>query len=1036
MFVKRLPRKVAFPVLTLLLIAGCLQMPTALWAQSDITVKGRVTSKDDDMAIPGVNILLKGSAVGTTTDFDGQYTIKIPDANGTLVFSFIGYTTQEVAVAGQSVIDVALESDTETLSEVVVVGYGEQKKETLTGSISQIKGADMVESPQPNVSNSLAGRFSGVIVNNRSGEPGYDGSDINIRGLATTGNNDVLVVIDGIPGQLGGLQRLNPNDIESISVLKDASAAVYGNRAANGVILVTTKRGKAGKPKIAYSFNQGFSSPTRVPDMANAATYATIVNEIAYYNNPDGGMNQSYSDEEIQKFRDGSDPLNYPNTDWAAKTLKKVTLQNQHNLSLSGGNNDVNYFVSLGTLSQDGLYKNGATNYNQYSIRSNINANVTENFNISLLLNGRQEERQYPISSASNIFRSIYRAYPTVAAKYPNGLLSYGIEGSNPVAMVTSLGGTNKNPTDVFNGILKAQYYVPGVDGLSVDGFFSLDRTWDFTKTFEKPYTLYTYNSTDDTYEGTVVGGSDGNAILTEGQENISLITENLKFNYERQLGNHFINSFVAYEQSKRHTETFDATRYNYPSTDTPELSQGGSESTDSYNSGSSSNYRRRSFIGRVAYNYMEKYLAEVQMRVDGSSIFPAGHRYGYFPAISAGYRISEEDWFSSAVPFFNDLKIRGSYGVLGNDNVDAFQYYDNYSFNSTYVIGSDKTAGIDLTKIGNPNITWEKAKKTDVGLNARFLQNFTAEMIYFYQYRSQILAARNASIPGTSGIVNPYGGTLVPDENIGKVKSRGIEATLGYSKHVKEFYYAVSGNITYARNELVFIDEASDLLSYQRQTGGPMNTYLLYKAVGIFRTQEDLDNNPNPSSSTQLGDLIYADIDGDGEITEDDRIRPELTNMPQITFGLNANLAWKNFDLSLLFSGQARVRQYVLPESGTVGNFYSSWADNRWSPTNVNGTYPRVDTRASTSVNGGQFANTFWLNNAAFVRLKNVALGYTLPADVITKWHLTSLRVYANAFNLFTISEVKDYDPEGSSESGQFYPQQRIINLGVNIEF
>ena len=1027
------------PRIVTMILLGCLYASIPLFAQN-ITVKGKVTSQDDGTGLPGVSIVVKGTSIGTTTDAEGQFSLNAPDQNAVLVFSFIGYKTQEVVVGTQTTFDIAMTSDVETLSEVVVVGYGEQKKETLTGSVSQIKGDDIIKSPQPNVSNSLAGRFSGVIASNRGGEPGYDGSSYNIRGLATTGNNDVLVVIDGIPGQLGGLERLNPNDIESVSILKDASAAVYGSRAANGVILVTTKRGKSGKPTINYSFNQGFSSPTRLPKMADAATYATIQNEIDYYNNKAGGMNQHYSEEQIQRFRDGSDPINYPNTDWAAETLKKVALQNQHNLSINGGTQDVQYYVSLGKIYQDGLYKNGATKYNQYNFRSNIDANITKDFKVSLSLAGRQEDRKYPISSANDIFRSIYRAYPTVIGRYPNGFPSTGVENNNPIMMVTDAGGTNENPINVFNGILRASYALPFVKGLSVDGFYAVDKTWNYSKAFSKPYTVYSYNSATDIYTRNVTGGSSGTAKLTEAQENNTMITENFKLNYEKQLGSHYINSFIAYEQSKTHRDKFDATRLRYPTIETPELSQGGSAAADRDNSGSSYNYTRRSYIGRIAYNYKEKYLAEVQMRVDGSSTFPAGNRYGYFPAVSAGYRISEEDWFASSVPFINDLKIRASHGQLGNDNVNQFQYFNNYSFNNVYVIGSDKHPGIDLTKLANPNITWEVAKKTDIGLNATVLQNFTFEFIYFMQDRSDILAVRNASIPGISGIVNPYNDNsnnynpLVPSENIGKIKSRGIETTVGY-KHQGDFWYDISANMTYAKSEVVFIDEAPSVLDYQRQTGRPLNSYLLYNAIGIFRTAGDLDSYPHLANA-QLGDLIYEDYNKDGKITADDQVRTKYGNIPQLTYGLNVTAGWKNFDISILFAGQARVSQYVLAESGTVGNFYSTWADNRWSPSNVNGSYPRVDTRASASINGGSYRNNFWLNDASFVRLKNISIGYNVPNALTSKLRLSNLRVYANAFNLFTITKVKDYDPEGSSESGQFYPQQRIINVGVNIQF
>ena len=1026
--------------------------------KQNVSVTGTVAD-EKGIPLPGVTVLLKGTSKGIATDEKGNFSIVAPNPGAILVFSMTGFVTQELAAPVGGVLNVRLVEDTKALNEVIVVGYGTQKKATLTGSISQVKGSELVKSPQPNLSNSIAGRFSGVIVNNPSGEPGYDGSNITVRGLATTGSNNVLIVVDGVPGQIGGLERLNPNDIESMSVLKDASAAIYGNRAANGVILITTKHGKLGKPTINYSFNQGFSSPTRLPKMADAATYAQIVNEINYYVSPAGGLNQVYSAGQIQKFKDGSDPLNYPNTNWEKEGLKSVTMQNQQDLSVTGGSEDVKYFVSAGTLYQDGIYKNGATKYHQYNFRSNIDANITKRLKVGLLLSGREEDRVFPDAGAGNIFRSIYRAYPTVAAFYPNGSPTYGIEGNNPVLQATDIGGTNNNPTQVFNGILKGSYTIPGIEGLSLDGFFAVDKSDAFDKHFSKPYNVYQYTASSNSYTPIIEGGNNQHATLFESQNNQSLITSNIKLNYARKFGMHDINAFVGYEQSTNHLDYFDATRYNYLSSNLPELSQGGTASTDYLNSGYSTNYTRRSVISRLAYTYDEKYLFEGQLRADGSSIFPSGKQWGYFPSASAGWRISKEAWFKNSVKFFDDLKLRASYGALGNDNVNGFQYFDNYVLVGNGFVAYDPQAGsnviqpnVNLSKLANPNITWEVARKLDIGINATFLHNFTVEAIYFQQKRSDILATRNASIPATSGIVNPYNDgsstytPLVPSENIGKVNSTGFEGTLGYNHAGQDFSWGLSGNVTYAKSKIIFIDEASGALANQRQTGHPLNTYLLYNATGIFRSQAQLDATPHVPGA-QIGDLIYQDYNKDGKITADDQVRSKYGNIPEITYGFSANAAYKQFDLSVLFAGQTHVSQYVLPESGTIGNFYSSWADNRYSPSNPNGTYPRVPDRASSAVSGGQYPSTFWLNNASFLRLKNIQLGYNVKAAFLSKINVSGLRVYASAFNLFTITKVKDYDPEGTNGSGQtypngangsgqFYPQQRIINLGVNVKF
>ncbi|MGH7237584.1 MAG: SusC/RagA family TonB-linked outer membrane protein, partial [Candidatus Saccharimonadales bacterium] len=485
-------------------------------------------------------------------------------------------------------------------------------------------------------------------------------------------------------------------------------------------------------------------------------------------------------------------------------------------------------------------------------------------------------------------------------------------------------------------------------------------------------------------------GGPDGLAELYQSQLNESLITSNVKLNFVRTFGKHNINAFVGYEQSKNTYSFFWAQKTDFPTTQSPELSNGGTAASDATNGGISSdnaspipnfNYARRSVISRLAYDYDEKYLLEGQFRADGSALFAPGHQWGYFPSISAGYRISKEKWFADKFSFINDLKIRASYGVVGDDIVNAYQYFDSFSSYNYFVSDNGSGAilqpGYSLSKLANTNITWETAKKTDIGINAVFLNNFTLEAIYFIQKRSNILGYKNASIPATSGIVNPNGSDIVPAENIDKVNNSGFEGTLGYT-HQGKFSWGASGNFTYAKSKIVYIDEAAGTLPYQSQIGGPLNSSLLYNAIGIFRSTAQLNSTPHVAGA-QVGDLIYQDYNGDGKITAADQVRTKYGNIPQIVFGFSLNAAYKNFDLSILFSGQAEVSQYVLPESGTIGNFYQSWASNAWSPTNLNGTYPLTPARASNAVSGGQYPNTFWLNNASFVRLKNTELGYTI---------------------------------------------------------
>ena len=598
--------------------------------------------------------------------------------------------------------------------------------------------------------------------------------------------------------------------------------------------------------------------------------------------------------------------------------------------------------------------------------------------------------------------------------------------------MVTDVPGTNYNPTLVFNGILKGSYAIPEVRGLSLEGFFSVDKSAGFDKNFAKPYNLYQYDAASDTYNPTVLGGIDKQATLNESQTNQYQYVSNIRLNFDRRFNKHAVNAFVGYEQSNYHSDNFSGYRKHFPTYTTPELSQGGTADADKSSDGGSYTYTRKSYLGRISYNYNEKYMAEVQARLDGSSTFAPGHQYGFFPAVSAAWRISQEDWFNKE-SFINDLKLRASYGVLGNDNVGLFQYFNNYSLNAQYVINGVVHPGYDLTLLANPDITWERAKKLDIGLNAVFLKNFNLEFIYFQQKRSDILAVRNASVPQVSGINT----AIIPAENIGKVDNSGFEFTLGYNKQLNQHSgIYLSGNFTYAKSKIVDIDEAPGTPEWQKQTGRPLNTYLLYNTTGMMRTTDDLADYPHPTTTPRLGDLIYQDYTNDDKIDANDMVRTKYGNIPQIVYGVTLGGNYKNIDLSLLLAGQAQVSQYVLPESGTIGNFYSSWADNRWSPSNPAGSYPRVDERASNSVNGGAYPNTFWLNDASFIRLKNVELGYTIVSPLFTRIKLSNVRVYASGFNLFTITRVKDYDPEGNSGSGQFYPQQRIINLGLNVSF
>nr|WP_314896126.1 TonB-dependent receptor [uncultured Flavobacterium sp.] len=1001
------------------------------------TIKGRITDKQG-LPLPGATVLVKNSNKSTITDLDGNYTIDASESD-ILVFSYIGFATKEVAVSGQKTINVVLGEDISKLNEIVVVGYGQKSRATLIGAVSTVKGSELVKSPQANVSNSIAGRLSGVIALNRSGEPGEDGSTIRIRGISTTGKNDPLIVIDGIANRLGGLERLNPNDIENVTVLKDASAAIYGSQAANGVILVTTKRGKKGKPELSLSYNKGFTKPANLPQMADSPTYAALINEINYYRNPTGGLNQIYSQSDIQAFASGSNPDKFANTNWIKESIRNFSQQDNESLSVRGGGENVTYYASLGRVSQEGIFKNGINKFEQINLRSNLDIQVTDNLKVGVDLSLRKEDRLFPNSSAGAIFRSIYRTYPTIPARFSNGLPSAGVEsGLNPILLPTGIRGTNVQPTTVINTTLNFEYKLPFIQGLALKGFYSEDRNFKATKKFDVPYSVYQINNstTPATFNEVIAGPSSRGPELYQAQENTSLQTANIRLDFDRHFDKHHVSTFVAYEQQESNFSQFDAFRSGFISSQIPEFNLGGGEPAQSSNSGYSTKFTRQNFFGRVSYDYDKKYLTEIQARYDGSSRFAKDSRFGFFPSLSLGWRMSEEKWFKSKA--VSNLKFKATYGLLGNDRIDPFQYLNTYRLRATDFVDNTQTPLpiFILDQLANPNITWETAKKLDLGFEARLFDDFNLEFDYFSEKRGDLLTTRGGSLPFVSGIVNEYGeDSIIPQENIGEVKNQGFEVVLNYNKTIGDFDLYASGNFTYNKNKVVFLDDAAGVPDYQLRKGKPLNADLLYDAVGIFKTQADLDSHPKLAGQ-QLGDLIYRDVDGNGLINGNDRIRQDLTNIPQIIYGLSLGGNYKQFDFSVLLQGQARSVQYVAAESGEVGNFFSSWADNRWSPNNPNGTYPRADVRTSSSINEGLFRNNFWLQNTSFLRLKNVEIGYTIPENLMTKFGLKSARLYVSGFNLATFTKAKDVDPEGDSTNGQFYPQQQIYNLGINVNF
>ncbi|WP_258103451.1 TonB-dependent receptor [Marinoscillum sp. MHG1-6] len=994
-------------------------------AVQPIKITGKVLD-ENGLGLPGATVVEKGTTNGTITDVDGNYSINVSEG-ATLLISFVGYKSVEVAVNGRSSIDVPMEVDAEQLDEIVVVGYGEQRKETLTGSVVNVSGKTIAKSPVPNITNSLQGRLPGVIATNGTGEPGRDDAQILIRGRSTFGNTQPLLVVDGVIRPTEGLGRIDPQNIESITVLKDASAAIYGARAANGVILVKTKRGSTGKPEFGFSFNQGFSQPTRILDVLDAATYAEVRNEAEMRN---GGTTPIYTADDIQKYRDGSSPLTHPNTDWVKETLKPWSLQNKMNLSVTGGSQEVQYFIALGLQNQEGHFKNNPTSYNQFNLRSNIDAQITENFKVSLNIAGRLEKRNYPSTGTWVNFVNILSAEPTLHAKYPNGLIAAGRFTENP--LLRDQVGYIKQESNPIQSTLVLDYKLPFLEGLSVTGSYSYDFTNQFNKKFEKPYYYWQYDQATGEYER-LLSNVISSPTVTDDFSRSFVTTYNLRFNYQRQFGDHGVGFMIGAERAENKGNSASAFRKNFPTTALPDINFGSSSLADQSTSGSSYITRRDNYFGRANYNYKEKYLAEFLFRYDGSPVFPENKRYGFFPGFSLGWRLSEED-FMKGIAAIDRLKIRGSYGQLGNDNIEeSYAYLSSYSIGNAYTFGGVDALGLYPGVLPNPNYTWEVLKTTNLGLDASFWNYLLGiELDLFKQNRTNILAQRQLSISST------YGYPGLPPENIGEVENHGFELTLSHENHISEFGYRLRGNMSFARNKYVYFDEVPAGEDYQNQTGKPIGAYLIWPTDGIYHTQEEIDASVHLDNA-KPGDVKYVDKNGDGFINGDDQYRTDLSNTPEIVFGLDMNFMYKNFDFTLFFQGQARAIYFPgVTSLGGASNSAVMRAKDRWTSENTSGSMP---------ASGGNFAqlSEFNMYSASFVRLKNMEIGYTLPKSLADRVNLNDLRVYVNAFNVFTISEIDFMDPEGRADGSDpnstrtdanYYPQLRVFNVGVNFSF
>jgi TonB-linked SusC/RagA family outer membrane protein len=980
------------------------------------SVKGKVVSFENRQGLPGVIVLEKGTNNAASTDEHGQYSLKVA-GDAVLVFSYVGFLTENIGVKGRSVIDIELKPDTKALEEVVVVGYGNQEKKTVTGAIVTVQGKTLEQNPAVSLSNSFAGRLPGLQALNRSGEPGNDVAQLLIRGKSTLGNTAPLIVIDGVPGR-DGFDQIDPRDVESISILKDASASIYGARAANGVIIITTKRGSTGKPSISYSFNQGITTPTRIPDYADSETLARFQNDQLKAQ----GQSLRYTDEQIRKFADGSDPLNYPNTDWTKSALKSVSTQSRHSLSIRGGTEAVKYFVSGNFSNQEGIFKKGINNYNVLGGRSNIDASVTENLKISLDLSFQEQNRTFPGIPTSDIVRAMWRNYPYLVDFYPNGLAGDGVErGDNPTVMASEEAGYKKSKADVFQTRLSFDWNISRVRGLGIDAFVAYDKINEQIKEFNKPYSVYSYNAQTDVYQKNPARYFTLPQ-LTERYNYKSSMIAHVKLKFDRTFNDHRFNSFIATEMADNRSNYFSGQRRNYISTAIDQLYAGGE--SNQVTDGSAIEFTRRNFFGRINYDFKGKYLIDINARYDGSSAFPKGKRWGFFPGVSVGWLASKEDFLKNDVVDF--LKFRFSWGKMGNDAIDPFQYLSTYSFTNGYFLSDARSLNKGLTQnvAPNPNITWEVANTTNVGLNAEMrdgLLGITLDI--FKTRRSNILTARDASIP-------IYTGLKLPLENIGIVENKGFEVELTHRKTIGKLNYNIRPNMSFARNKVIDIDEPENVQPWQRRTGHNINSGLYLIPLGIYRTQEQINGSAHVPN-TIINDLQYQDVNEDGKIDNTDRIRLDKSSTPEIIYGTQISVGYKNFDAGILLQGQANAWRYYWFPQGLFGNALQEMAENRPTPENVNSKYPNLTYDASQV---SALTSEFWLKNASFIRLKNVEIGYAVPRNLLKKIGVEGVRFYVNGFNILTIDKLKWFDPEGDADRGSFYPQNKIFNAGFNI--
>jgi TonB-linked SusC/RagA family outer membrane protein len=1008
-----------------------------------IKVSGVVTDSKG-LTLPGASVRIKGTNKGVVTDSEGRFTIDA-DVNNVLVVSFAGFIAKEIIVTGAlSSITVQLLDDTRGINEVVVVGYGKQKKLTITGAVTTVNVGDIM-TPNRSLSNALAGKVAGVISMQRSGEPGYDNASFTIRGIGTfTGNSNPLVIIDGVQRDDvnstygGAYNNIDPEDIQSISLLKDASStAVYGAKGANGVLIITTKRGVAGKPKISFKTEAAMSGLTRTPKMLDAVSWMTLHNEAT----TNDGSPAAYSEETIQKTASGLDPYLYPNVNWIKSVYKDWAPGYNTNLNVSGGASTVRYYVSASFYDQDGSYKvtkqngyNPNLNFKRYDFRSNLDIDLSKTTLLSMNLDAMLVSSRYPGISAGNIWYESYLTPPNAfPIQYPDGIWAgpYNNGGSNPVNDIQNSGYSSEFRPTVQSVFSINQKLDAITSGLSTMARFSFDSYSENDNRRSGTNDLFLATSRDS--QGNLVLGQSryGSQFLGYSQSSSAEKTMYLEtnVNYDQSFGKHHVSGLLLYNMRSRVESSAGSVINSIP-------------------------YNNQGLAARTTYAYADRYLLEFDAGYTGSENFEPGKKFGFFPSVSGGWVISREPFFKGLSKTFNLLKIRGSHGLVGNDQIGSFMGITRFPYINQY--GSGGSVGLGLngtvyggtreTVIGVEHLTWEKATKDNIGLEIGLFNKLNITIDAYKERRTSILVQRSS----LSGILGVRGFVYA---NLGEMNNHGIEGNIEYNENIGKVSLRLYGNFTYNNNKIIQKDEPKQLYAYQQSTGRKYGDNLMYVAQGLFTSQDDVDKSPSQFGAVlRPGDIKYKDVNGDGVINSYDKVFTGKSDIPTILYGAGFTVGYKKFDLSLFFQGTGNViimangssirgagadGAGIVPFTG-MGTYPSGMLANlesRWTVENPsqNVDYPRLGISNQNSNN--YQPSTWWSKDASFVRLKQATLGYTFNPEAFTKAGVNSLYFYLTGQNVLTFSKFKLWDPElGSNGAG--YPPVRIFALGVRAAF